>query len=152
MIQNLVFNLSQIWNIEVIKKPGPRKVKVRQTIKADQLYIDGKHNRWIVPLYAITEDNLNILRKMHNQNKTILYTDAMAYLLNGVIWEDTIEDYLELPIKKEYVWTHYDYVKGDLLCDSLIVMPKHNSDKYDPTNDLLKNLKMMKKMIQDETK
>jgi len=141
-ITKLIFTLEHLRDVAIIEKPCTGLVKCKVNVLPEHLYVDGRHNRWIVDLYAVTKQDMKLLKKLAIRGKT-LYTAAASYFLKGVIWENTVVDHNDLPIKKENMLAVFDYIEGKLRCINLNILPKTTLTLYNPAIDLLKSLEEM---------
>lgn len=133
----LRFSLSHLENYAIIKEPCTALVKNNSVLDIDNLYEDDGHNRWIINLKAITEKNLNLIKKIVSENELVTYWDIGHLLMKGAIWEDQVFSQLDLPVRGENVIATFDYVNGDLLCTNITLIPKVQLELYTPAKELL---------------
>jgi len=146
-MKKIKFEYSHLKNYSIVSKPCVAEVRCRRTVKEEYLYTgDGAH-RWFVDLYVITDKNLISVEKILQEKRLNYYNSISPYLMTGVIWEDAIYDFIDLPIKKEKVIAVFDYVDEILRCVQINMIPKIKLDMYIPSEAMLKETEDMIELI-----
>lgn len=148
-MKRIQFDLSHLDRFSIVKKPCTAIVKCKTHVKEKNLYTGDGHNRWLVDLYAITEPNLKLLKNIYKKDLKMTYETASQYFLKGAIWENTVYDIADLPIKKENVVAVFDYVNTKLMCTQISLLPKVNLSIYNPAKDLLEGIEELVKMVKE---
>lgn len=149
MDDDLLFDLKHLNGFAVITEPCTAIVRCKTTVREEYLYTEDGYNRWILDLYVITQKDLDYLRRSYENKDYIKYKTASQYFLKGALWESSVIDIIDLPIKKENLIAVFDYVDGILMCTQISLIPKTNLDVYSSAKDILKGLSEMTEIIKN---
>jgi len=148
-MKDILFDLMHLEGFAVVKEPCTAIVKCKTHVKEGNLYTIDGHHRWLLDLYAITEPNLALLKNVYKKDLRMSYSTASQYFLKGALWENTVYDMSDLPIKKENVIAVFDYVGEKLMCTQISLLPKVNLSIYNPAKDLLEGIEELVKMVKE---
>lgn len=143
----MIFKLDYLDGFAIITKPCTVKIKVASTVKADKLYTADGHNRWIVNLKAVTDKNLDTLKKLDRSKSEYQYKSITHLLLTGVIWENIIHDVEDLPSKGEKLIATFDEVKGALRCTNITLIPRKEPEVFMSSDELKEVMKEFEDLI-----
>lgn len=140
-----VFNRNLLNHYKVIESPGTYIVTVANTVLPKHL-IEDSNPRYIVNLRANTESNLIRCVDTLGLREECYWDEINKNFIPGVIWENDIEDLINLPTKGEKVIATYDIGDtGVMRCNSITLIPRKslksfNPNSYSTTNKLIQDL------------
>lgn len=129
MTTSIYFDMEHLDRFSIIDEPCAGQVRNGTNLRWDGIYTGDGHDRWIVTLRAITQDNFDILKK-RSEDTILTYYEASKYFLTGALWESQVRVPEDLPIKGEYVGCVFDYVDGELRCTNLSTIPRKKPKEY----------------------
>jgi hypothetical protein len=127
-----VFKKSHLSEFTVIQKPGTYKVKVFNTVKPDYLIEDGDKSRYIVNLKTAEIEDLKDCLEIMGHKEEVPFSMVSSKFKSGVIWENNLDDILDLPLKNEEVIANFDYNSyNELSCVSISLIPRTELETFD---------------------
>jgi len=145
----MMLTIEALANYQVVEKPGVYKVKVRYNINENHLYEEDSFPRYLVGLLASTKEDLMFASSLLEDRICINYTELSNKFMTGVIWENSVENISDLPVKGETVIATFDYVESRLVCTGIVQIPRIELKRFDISN-YNKSIQLIKKMIRNE--
>jgi len=122
---------SNLRNYDVIPGSGTYIVKVANTVKPNYLIEDGSKSRYIVNLRCATIEGFErCLEKMDN-HELIPFEEVRDCFMNGTIWENDLDNVMQLPTKGEEVIITVEKIDDIYRCTSITLIPRKKLDKFD---------------------
>lgn len=127
-----IFKKSHLADILVLTKPGTFKVKVFNTIKPEYLIEDDSKSRYLVNLKVAELPALKKSLETMEDKEEIPFCQIKNIFKTGTIWENNLQDTLDLPVKNEEVIANFDYSDyGNLVCKSITLIPRESLAKFE---------------------
>jgi len=144
-MREAVFKKKNLSLYNIIDGPGTFMVKVSSRVGQKQLIEDGSKSRYLVNLRVATVEQLESCLNLLSTEDEISFSEVRHCFITGVIWENDVNDLLELPTKGETVIATFDYVDEIIRCVSITLIPRRRLQQFDPeayrkSKDLLKTL------------
>lgn len=141
-----LFEMKHLDRISRISGPCTVYVRNNNAIDYNKLYTQDGHNRWIITLKAMTEENFQIVKEA-SKVSTIYYRDVRELFLTGAIWENQILSEKDMPLKGEEVGCVFDYRDGILRCVSVSTLPRKRPKTYIHSVEVYAEIEEFEKII-----
>lgn len=92
---------------------------------------DGSKSRYIVNLKVSTTQKLQNCVKSMGNNEIVSFNAVKKYFISGVIWENEVNELIDLPSKGEEVIATFDYLDDELVCKSINLIPRRTLKTFD---------------------
>jgi hypothetical protein len=117
----------------------------------DSILSNTDNPRWVINLCAVLDTSLDTLKLLDAQGLGLTYGDIGYLLLKGSIWQEQVNNDIDLPCKGEEVIAVFDYVEDRILCTGITLIPRREpvlyhfsqgmKSEYDKFEDIIKNLR-----------
>lgn len=124
---NVRFDISHIDRYAIITEPCT--VVLKATYKVSSQYIMDGHPRWLIPLRALTNENLEALKELYRIGD-VYYSDIRDLFMVGALWSSQVEDEQDLPMAGEKVIATFDYVEDILRCTGINLIPRKEPEVF----------------------
>jgi hypothetical protein len=131
-MSELHFKLDMLHGFAIIDEPCT--VIIKTNAKTGKLYTSDGYNRWLINLKAVTKSNLEILKNIDRSTTDYKYSEISHLLLTGAVWENQINNTLDLPVKGENVIATFNIVDGSLLCTNITLIPRKSPKIFKATS------------------
>lgn len=125
------FKLEHLHFYKILREPGTYFCTCAANIKYSSLYTKDEKHRWIIPLRVLPENNIPALLEIFKDGDfEVPFKKVSNLFLSGVVWENTIKDPSELPIKGEQLICNFEFIGDRLLCTNIQIPPRIELDVF----------------------
>lgn len=122
-MSDLTFKMEHLDGYAIIEEECTVVVRVTYSVRYSKLYRKDGADRWLIPLRAVTESNLEALKEMDSVGE-LDYGDIGGMLMTGALWSNQIKDAEEMPRKGERIIATFAYRDNRLMCIGLDLIPR----------------------------
>lgn len=140
-----IFKKSNLNFYSIIDKPGTYMVVAAGRVTENQYINDGSKSRYLVNLRVASLNGLEECLDIMGDSDSIPFRQVGHCFITGAIWENDVQNKLDLPTKGETVIATFDYVDSVMRCVSITLIPRvrlktFDLESYNKSRNLLKNL------------